>query len=121
MRQELQDLKEHIYEDGAISESEVKLLSDYFNVQFGADEALLLLNLNNILSGHDITPAFADLYVANLASYVVTDGNISDAHWAWLYQELHDDHQLDAIEKRLLAEIASRLKDVPASMAALLR
>ncbi|TAN44168.1 MAG: hypothetical protein EPN26_16950 [Rhodospirillales bacterium] len=121
MRQELQDLKEHIYQDGEISESEVKLLGDYFKAKFDEEEARLLLNLNNILSGGEMAASFADLYVNSLAGYVVKDGRISDAHWAWLYQELHDDHQVDAIEKRLLAEIASRLKEVPASMAALLK
>lgn len=120
MRQELRDLKEHIYEDGAISDSEVALLASYFKAKFDAEEAGLLLSLNNILSGHDISPAFADLYVSFLSDFVAGSGNMSHEHWVWLHQELHDDSQIDAIEQRLLKEIASRLAEPPESLIAML-
>ncbi|CAA7613248.1 hypothetical protein MTBLM5_110002 [Magnetospirillum sp. LM-5] len=121
MRQELQEIKVHIYEDGSISESELRLLRGLFAGGFGEEEAALLLDLNNVLSDEDLPAAFADLFVEMLAGYVVVDSAVDAARWEWMRSTMLNDNQIDAIELRLLGEIAGRAKAVPESLAQYLK
>jgi hypothetical protein len=117
MRQELQEIKVHIYEDGSISDSELRLLRGLFAGGFGSEEASLLLELNNILSGEDLPPEFATLFIDFLAGYVVSDGSLDLARWEWMRTTMLADNTIDAIENELLVEIARRIQSVPESLA----
>jgi len=115
MRQELKDLKTHIYEDGSISDAEVGLLKSMFNAYgFGADEARLLLDLNNILNGTDYPEAFEKLFLEVLSGYIVqADGQIDGDRWKWFSDRLFQDGAVDGLERRLVEKVVATAKNPP--------
>ena len=115
MRQELKDLKAHIYDDGSISEAEVALLKSMFAAYgFGDDEARLLLDLNNILSGTEYPGSFEDLFIEALSGYMVRgDGQLDTAHWNWLTERLLQDGAIDDLERRLILRVVEQAKNPP--------
>ena len=117
MRQELQEIKVLIYEDGQISDSELKMLSGLFAHSFEEDEATLLLDLNNVLSETGVPEPFVQMFVTWLAGYVVVDGALDDGRWDWMRRTMLNDSTIDETEKRLLREIRSRIQSVPDSLA----
>ncbi len=121
MRHELQEIKVHIYEDGSISDAELRLLRGLFAGGFGEEEAALLLDLNNVLSGEDLPDAFADLFVEMLSGYVVVGDAVDAGRWEWMRSTMLNDNTIDSIENRLLGEIAARAKDLPESLAQYLK
>ncbi|MBI5165977.1 MAG: hypothetical protein HY985_19010 [Magnetospirillum sp.] len=114
MRWELQEIKQHIYEDGSISTSDIQLLNDVFAAGFGEEEAELLLDLNHVLSGNDLAPEFVTLFVDSLSAYAVESGTLSAAKWEWIKGHILRDEVVDEVEARLLARIATMAKTLPA-------
>lgn len=116
MRQELQDIKRHIYEDGTISDSEVTMLEGIMERWgVGEEEVRLLIDLNNVLSGEEHAPRFNALYVERIAGFMLDGGSsISSEKWDWLKENMLKDSQIDALEKRLLAELRGRVDILPA-------
>lgn len=119
MREELQEIKRYIYEDGHISDSEVKLLRDVFSrYGVGEDEARLLLDLNSVLSGEDHVPAFDDLFVETIVAYLIENAAVSEQKWAWLEEQVFSDSDVNASERKILATLAERGIGLPASLMA---
>ncbi|CAA7615257.1 hypothetical protein [Magnetospirillum sp. UT-4] len=113
MREELSDLKRHIYEDGSISDGEVKLLKDVFaRYGLGEDEAGLLLDLNTVLSGEDHAASFEALFIDSLVAYL-SEGE----RWDWLRSRLLKDGTVDALERRMLAACRDKGLALPADLA----
>lgn len=116
MRQELQEIKRHIYEDGSIAEGEVRLLSDLLaRYGLGQDEMELLLDLNTILSGEPHPESFDTLFVDSLVKFM---GEGGEGRWDWLKSRLFKDGALDALERRALAACAAQGMPVPEEMRA---
>lgn len=122
MRSELQAIKMHVYEDGTIDQAEVKMLRGIVGADNpGEEEVRLLLDLNTVLSGADMDPAFVDLLVEATVSFVLdSDGTISDDKMAWLEGNISKDGKTDANEIRILREIETRAGRLPDRLAALL-
>lgn len=118
MRQELQEIKQAIYEDGDISAAEVKMLKDVFAAGFGEEEAELLLDLNHVLSGHGLAPEFADLYVDCLSGWAVDNGTLPAGRWAWIKGHILRDAVIDGIEAKLLERIRTMVSSLPADFPA---
>lgn len=120
MRDELQQLKKYIYEDGWISANEVSVLRRLFIDGADRDEAELLLDLNTVLS--DMVPypqEFSDLFVKALTAYVVgADGLIAPEVWEWLKDGILKDNRVDRLERRLLDAIAASAKRLPGDFGA---
>ena len=120
MRDELQQLKKYIYEDGWISANEVSVLRRLFIDGADRDEAELLLDLNTVLS--DMVPypqEFSDLFVKALTAYVVgADGLIAPEVWEWLKDGILKDNRVDRLERRLLDAIAANAKRLPGDFGA---
>jgi hypothetical protein len=119
MREELQEIKRHIYEDGSVSDGEVKLLRDVFR-RYGAgeEEARLLLDLNTILDGVTHIAAFDELFVETVTGYVVEAGAVTADKWAWLAGHILRDGTVNALERKLLAALAAQGIALPATLAA---
>ena len=120
MDQVLHDIKVSIYEDGVISESEVRLLADVIARYGATDETMeVLLDLNTILSGSDYPSSFLALFIDAVASYVVDEsGAIGDQKWLWLKQALLKDGIIDDLEACLLTALRQRTRQMPSDMAA---
>ncbi|MGE4220163.1 MAG: hypothetical protein AB7G39_12000 [Alphaproteobacteria bacterium] len=120
MREELQQLKKYIYEDGWISANEVAVLRRLFTDGADRDEADLLMDLNTILS--DMVPypqEFSDLYIKALTAYVIgKDGLIAPDTWEWLKTNILKDNRVDRLERRLLDAIAARAQRLPGDFSA---
>ena len=120
MRDELQQLKKYIYEDGWISANEVAVLRRLFTDGTDREEADLLLDLNTILS--DMVPypqEFSDLFVKALTAYAVgQDGLIAPEVWEWLKASILKDNRVDRLERRLLDAIAAKAKRLPGDFGA---
>ena len=93
----------HVYEDGAIDQSEVKMLRGIVDAETpGEEEVRLLLDLNTVLSGGDMDPAFADLLVDATVTFVLDDdGGIADEKLDWLEKNISKDGKTDANEARI--------------------
>lgn len=122
MRSELQAIKMHVYEDGAIDQSEVKMLRGIVDAETpGEEEVRLLLDLNTVLSGGDMDPAFADLLVDATVTFVLDDdGGIADEKLDWLEKNISKDGKTDANEARILRELEAKTGQLPDRLAALL-
>ncbi|MGJ3259829.1 MAG: hypothetical protein ACFE0S_09520 [Rhodospirillales bacterium] len=122
MRSELQAIKMHVYEDGAIDQSEVKMLRGIVDAETpGEEEVRLLLDLNTVLSGGDMDPAFADLLVDATVKFVLDeDGGIGDDKLDWLEKNISKDGKTDANEVRILREIEAKTDRLPDRLTALL-
>ena len=112
----------HVYEDGAIDQSEVKMLRGIVDAETpGEEEVRLLLDLNTVLSGGDMDPAFADLLVDATVTFVLDDdGGIADEKLDWLEKNISNDGKTDANEARILRELEAKTGQLPDRLAALL-
>ena len=122
MRSELQQIKMHVYEDGKIDESEIKMLRGVVDVDAPAEEEVrLLLDLNNVLSGSEMDPGFAGLLVEATVKFVLDDaGALTDEKLDWLIENFSKDGKTDANEKDILKAIQAKAAQVPDRFAALL-
>jgi len=122
VRSELQQIKMHVYEDGKIDESEINMLRGVVGAEVPAeDEVRLLLDLNNVLSGSDMAPGFAELMVEATVKFVLDDsGALSDEKLDWLIANITKDGKTDANEMLILKAIGEKANAVPDRFAALL-
>jgi len=122
VRSELQQIKMHVYEDGKIDESEIKMLRGVVDVDAPAEEEVrLLLDLNNVLSGSEMDPGFAGLLVEATVKFVLDDaGALTDEKLDWLIENFSKDGKTDANEKDILKAIQAKAAQVPDRFAALL-
>ena len=81
-----------ITEDGQVSKAEA--------------EALFLMK--TMAAGKQITPAFADLFVQGVTSFLlftgVTQGSLDDREWIWLSDHISADGNYDELEQALADE-----------------
>lgn len=108
MREELQEIKRSIYEDGTIAESEVTLLQGVFaRYGLGEEEIALLLDLNSVLSGHAHAAAFDQLFIDSVVAFMAAPGDL-EARMSWLHARLMKDGIVDELERKALAACAER-------------
>lgn len=122
MRSELQQIKMHVYEDGKIDESEIRMLRGVVDAETPDEEEVrLLLDLNNVLSGSEMEPGFAELLVDATVKFVLDDaGVLSDEKLNWLTTNIKKDGKTDANETLILQAIREKASEVPDEFASLL-
>lgn len=122
VRSELQQIKMHVYEDGKIDESEIRMLRGVVDAETPEeDEVRLLLDLNNVLSGSEMEPGFAELLVDATVKFVLDDaGVLSDEKLDWLTTNISKDGKTDANEMLILRAIQEKASQVPDGFASLL-
>ncbi|ARJ65093.1 hypothetical protein WV31_05150 [Magnetospirillum sp. ME-1] len=119
MEHMLADIKRSIYEDGEVSEAEVRLLADVL-ARYGVTEQTVgvLLDLNTIMSGARYPDSFVALFVQTIAGFVMDSGGaVSEDKWRWLQNSLLKDSVIDDLEMALLDHIRNRATSLPPGMA----
>jgi hypothetical protein len=100
---EVSILRDELFADGEIDESELEFLGELRNEAEGA------------------SPAFMGLYAQAVKAHVLADGDISDAETAWLRKAIFADGRVDADEKRLLQELKGQARSTAPSFQQLCR
>src|SRR5690606_11212609 len=116
-----------ILADGIIDAAEVKELEAvlFADGVIDKEEAELLFELNDAVSGKGNDSSWADLFVRAIADYLLEDenspGEIDDAESDWLYNRVQGDGQIDPVEKKLLQYLNEKATNFPSKLEALLK
>ncbi len=123
----LEQLKNEILADGIIDAAEVKELETVLFVdgKIDEEEATLLFELNNAVSGKANHESWETLFIKAVSSYLLEDetsaGEIDTAEATWLYNKIKGDGQIDSTEKNLLLHLKSVSKNFPDNLETLLK
>ena len=116
---ELSELKKSILADGVIDEAEVEQLREvlFADGKIDKEEAEFLFELNDAVSGNDNSPAWEELFIEAITSFLLEDeaspGEIDDEEAKWLLARIQGDGQVDGIEKALLENLKAKAKAFP--------
>lgn len=122
----LVELKNALLADGIIDAEEVKTIKDviYEDGKIDKEEADFLFELNDAVSGHQNSPEWDELFVNAITSFMLEDeispNEIDDEEAEYLYNKINGDGQVDGVEKALLLNLKSKLKNFPTKLASLL-
>lgn len=115
----MQELIKNILADGKIDKEEVDLLREkiYEDGVIEKEEAEALFQLNEQAKEKD--PSFKDLFVDAIGDYLLEDDELDDEEVAWLKEKLLNDGEIDENEKALLEYLASEV-DLPEELQSLI-
>lgn len=122
----LAELKNEILADGIIDANEVKELETvlFADGKIDEEEATLLFELNDAVSGKDNDSSWSDLFVKAISSYVLDDensnGEIDEQEAKWLYDKIKGDGQIDDTERELLNNLKAKSNNFPEILEGLL-
>lgn len=122
----LSGLKNEILADGIIDANEVKELETvlFADGKIDEEEATLLFELNDAVSGKDNDSSWSDLFVKAVSSYVLDDensnGEIDEQEAKWLYDNIKGDGQIDDTERELLNNLKAKSNNFPEILEGLL-
>jgi len=122
----LEQLKAELLADGVIDAAEVQELESvlFADGKIDQDEAELLFELNNAVSGQENHSSWEQFFIKAVSSYLLEDensaGEIDASEADWLYEQLKGDGQIDAVEKALLVHLKSASTNFPSNLASLL-
>lgn len=126
MTASLADLKAQILEDGVVDADEAAQLRErlFDDGVIDRDEAVFLFEVNDAVSRKANAPAWQDLFVDAISSFVLHDdkspGVVDEGEAAWLIAQIQSDGDIDPVERALLENIVAQAKSVPASVRSLL-
>ena len=111
----LDDVKRSILADGIIDEMEVEQLRQilFADARIDQEEADLLFELNDAVSGKKNHPSWIKLFVSGITSYLLEDGTIDAEETEWLVAKLQGDGKIDEAEKALLDSLKAEVKQLP--------
>lgn len=88
----------------------------YANGEIDREKADFLFAINDVVSGKDNAPRWADLFVDALTDHVLNDkttaGEVDDIEAIYLIQKINNDGQVDPVEVALLVNIMAQAKVV---------
>ncbi|MDM1371676.1 TerB family tellurite resistance protein [Myroides marinus] len=122
----LSELKNEILADGIIDANEVKELETvlFADGKIDEEEATLLFELNDAVSGKDNDSSWSKLFVKAVSSYVLDDensnGEIDEQEAKWLYDNIKGDGQIDDAERELLNNLKAKSNNFPEILEGLL-
>ena len=117
MSADLQELAKEILDDGVIDAREVAVLREtlYADGVIDREEAELLFQLNDAVSGKDNHPNWEKFFVAALTDHVLKDdespGVLDDDEAAWLIAKIQGDGRVDAAELALLVNVSTKASE----------
>jgi len=122
----LQQLKEDVLKDGIIDAGEVLEMHGilFDDGKIDIEEAEMLFEINDAVSGKENHASWQDLFVKALTSYVLDDEDsryeIDEIEAKWLYDHIKSDGAIDANERKLLINLIDNSKNFPQLLASLL-
>lgn len=122
----LSGLKNEILADGIIDANEVKELETvlFADGKIDEEEATLLFELNDAVSGKENDSSWSKLFVKAVSSYVLDDensnGEIDEQEAKWLYDNIKGDGQIDDTERELLNNLKAKSNNFPEILEGLL-
>jgi hypothetical protein len=126
MRNTFKALAEEITVDGKVDANEASAIRALVFADGSAsrEEAELVIDINNRVSGKDNSPRFDALYTEVVTASVLEDsatpGVVSEEEGQWLVNQFSGDGQIDRNERTTLATIKARATSLPASVTALM-
>lgn len=126
LTQTLTELKNAIIEDGVVDADEVEKLREriFKDSKIDKQEAELLFQINNAVSGRENDPGWQELFVSVVSNFVLMDlsspGEIDESEAAWLIGMMQGDGRIDQIELALLKEISERAQKVDSKLQAII-
>ena len=118
----LQELKAAFIADGKIDATEAAELKSviYEDGIIDKEEADVLFEINDAVSGNANDVAYEDLFVDAITDYVLADevspGVVDAEEAAYIIEKVSGDEQLDVLEQRLLRNIVDKAVSVDASL-----
>ena len=117
-------LNQAVLEDGVVDKAEVQMIRQVIYGSGGAGgervdrkEADFIFDLNDATTGKANDPAWNELFVEAITSYVLEDeespGEVDESEADWLVERIEGDQQIDANEKALLENIKSKASSIP--------
>lgn len=122
----LEQLKNELLADGIIDAAEVKELKKilYADGVINKNEAEILFEINDAVSGKVNDTSWDDLFVEAITSYLLNDknspGEIDAEEAEWLFEKINGDGQIDGIEKNLLLNLKSKANSLPSNLESLI-
>ena len=122
MRQDLQHIKMHVYEDGMIDDNEIAMLRGIVEKSaLAEEETLLLLDLNNVVGETGVNEEFVQLMMDAVSAFILKDGGtVTDDDAAWLKKHLLKDGKIDGNEMKIVKKIAAEATSTSADFDTLL-
>ncbi len=123
----LKNLKKSILADGVIDEQEVNQLREvlYADGIIDKEEAEFLFELNDAVSGKNNHESWQILFVEAITDFLLEDeispGEVDEDETKWLLAKIEGDGKLDNIEVALLKNLKKKAKQLPQSLANLLK
>jgi len=101
---EVDQIKNIIFDDGIIDDNEVDFL----------------FKVNDAVSGNDNCEEWQELFVAAITDNIMADGTIDEDEAVKLENRMNGDNKIDIVEKALLAELKTQNNGLPDLLEALL-
>ena len=123
----LDELKKDLLSDGIIDVEEVETIKHkiYEDGKIDREEANLLFELNDAVTGKDNAPEWKELFIDAITAYVLEDEMspdvIDEDEADYLYEQINGDGQIDDTERALLENIKAKAKNFPEKLASLLK
>lgn len=123
----LDELKKDLLSDGIIDVEEVETIKQkiYEDGKIDREEANFLFELNDAVTGKDNAPEWKELFIDAITAYVLEDeispDVIDEDEADYLYEQINGDGQIDDTERALLENIKAKAKNFPEKLASLLK
>lgn len=123
----LDELKKDLLSDGIIDVEEVETIKQkiYEDGKIDREEANFLFELNDAVTGKDNAPEWKELFIDAITAYVLEDEKspdvIDEDEADYLYEQINGDGQIDDTERALLENIKAKAKNFPEKLASLLK
>ena len=123
----LDELKKDLLSDGIIDVEEVETIKQkiYEDGKIDREEANFLFELNDAVTGKDNAPEWKELFIDAITAYVLEDEMspdvIDEDEADYLYEQINGDGQIDDTERALLENIKAKAKNFPEKLASLLK
>lgn len=118
MSKDLKSLAKEIIADGVIDAQEVNKIREviYEDKVIDREEADFLFELNDATSGNKNHPSWKELFVEAISSYLLDDekspGEVDAEEAKWLVEKVEGDGKCDENEKALLLNIKKKAKSI---------
>jgi hypothetical protein len=118
----LDKLLKDVTEDGTVDADEVRRMRKelFADGLIETEEVEFLFAVNDVVSGNDNDPGWKILFVEAISSHILADGTIDQEEVSLLTCKIQGDGEVDEVERALLLNLKSQVKEFPSELEALL-